>query len=576
MARVTGNHTRARDGEPQYLLGLALAALGRTSEARDAFGAAAWDTGWRGAALLEGARLESREGRSSEALALAARAVAADPRATAAQCLHAALLRHASRFDDALAAATRALDVDPLDPLAARERRLAREAGARASAVVAMDALEAAALRSLDEDAYALEAAHDYLAAGLLDDAAAVLEHRFPDASSAANPLVAYTLGCVRERQGDAARAATLYRRGRDLPSDYGFPFRLESVPVLERAIAADATDPRAPYYLGNLLYDRQPEHAIAAWEKARALDPGFARVHRNLAFAYARERDDLAKAVASQEEAVALAKNEPRLYYELDQYLAWSGAPLEMRLLRLTESPETIARREITRSRLARVQLLLGRTDDALATLANGRFHVWEGERGVHEVYVEARLQRGRAKLARGDASGALSEFEAAVAIPKNIEVGQAVGEHLAAVRHHVGLALEALGRGDEAQAAFRTAAEAPALLPENRYWIGRSLEKLGRAAEARAHYERLAATRVPKVDPRQPLEQRMEAQEGAARDHARRALGLHGLGRTVEARAALDAARRADAGDVLADGLRRQTESKGTLARSQQGPGY
>ncbi len=439
-----------------------------------------------------------------------------------------------------------------------------------------MDALEAAALRSLDEDAYALEAAHDYLAAGLLDDAAAVLEHRFPDASSKANPLVAYTLGYVRERQGDAARAATLYRRGRDLPSDYGFPFRLESVPVLERAIAADATDPRAPYYLGNLLYDRQPEHAIAAWEKARALDPGFARVHRNLAFAYARERDDLAKAVASQEEAVALVKNEPRLYYELDQYLAWSGAPLETRLLRLTESPETIARREITRSRLARVQLLLGRTDDALATLANGRFHVWEGERGVHEVYVEARLQRGRAKLARGDASGALAEFEAAVAIPKNIEVGQAVGEHLAAVRHHVGLALEALGRGDDAQAAFRTSAEAPALLPENRYWIGRSLEKLGRAAEARAQYERLAATRVPKVDPRQPLEQRMEAQEGAARDHARRALGLHGLGRTVEARAALDAARRADAGDVLADGLRRQTESKGTLARNQQGPGY
>jgi tetratricopeptide (TPR) repeat protein len=335
--------------------------------------------------------------------------------------------------------------------------------------------------------------------------------------------------------------------------------------------MAASPSDSRAPYYLGNLLYDRQPERAIAAWEKARALDPGFARVHRNLAFAYARVQGDLAKAVASQEKAVALVKDEPRLYYELDQYLAWGGAPLETRLLRLTESPETTARRDITRSRLARVQLLLGRADDALATLANGRFHVWEGERGVHEVYVEARLLRGREKMARGDASGALAEFEAAVAIPKNIEVGQAAGEHLAAVRYHVGLGLEALGRRDEAQAAFRASADAPALLPENHYWIGRSLEKLGRAAEARPHYERLAATRVPKLDAGQPLEQRMEARENGARDQARRALGLFGLGRTAEAQAALEKARLADAGDVLADGLRRSTGAKGSLVRRQ-----
>ena len=560
VARVTGNHTRARDGEPQYLLGLALVALGRPAAARDAFGAAAWDPGWRGAALVEQARLESREGRAPEALALAARAAAASPRSTAALALHAALLRKSGRLDDAFAAATHGLDVDPLDPLAARERRLAREAGAKATAAPALDALEAAALLSMDEDAYALEAAHDYMAAGFLDDAAAVLAHRLPDASAKADPLVAYTLGYVHERQGDGATAAALYRRGRDLPADYCFPSRLESVAVLERAMAADPSDPRAAYYLGELLYDRQPERAVAAWEKARALDPAFARVHRNLAFAYARVQKDLGKAAASQEKAVALVKDEPRLYYELDQYLAWSGAPLEARLARLTESPQTIARREITRSRLARVQLLLGRADDALATLANGRFHVWEGERGVHEVYVEARLQRGQARLAQGDAKGALAEFDAAVEIPKNIEVGQAVGEHLASVQHHRGLALAALGRRDEARTAFQASADSPALLPENRYWIGRSLESLGRAADARPHYEKLAATRTPTLDADEPLERRMEAREGAARDCARRALGLLGLGRTAEARSALDEARLADAGDVIAASLRRE----------------
>jgi tetratricopeptide (TPR) repeat protein len=560
VSRLTANHTRARDGRPSYLHGLALAALGRTDAARDAFGAAAWDESVRGAALLEAARLESREGRAPEALDLAARAAEAAPRSTAALALKAALLRRAGRADEGFAAATQAIDVDPLDPLAARERRLAREAGARVVASPT-DALEAAARASLDEDPYALEAAHDYTAAGLLDDAAAVLERRLPDAAARPDPLVAYTLAWVRERQGRVEEAARLFRRGRELPPDGAFPFRAESVTVLERAVERDPRDPRAPYLLGNALYDRQPERAIAAWERSRDLDPGHARVHRNLAFAYARTRGDLAGAVASQSRAVAIEKGEPRLYYELDQYLAWSGAPLEARLARLAEARPTAGRREVARSRLARVQLLLGQTDEALATLGSGRFRVWEGERGIHEVFVAALLDRGRVKLRKGDGEGALADFRAAVEVPANLEVGSAVGEHLAAARHHEGLALEALGRRDEAAAAFAAAAGAATVLPENHYWVGRSLEKLGRGTEARPHFERLAASPGPQRDEDQarPLEVRMAVREDLARAHARRALGLAGLGRASEAQAALRASRDAEADDVLAWSLGR-----------------
>ena len=558
VARLTANHTRARDGEAQYLLGLALVERGKADAARDAFAAAAWDLGWTGAALAEQARLESARGNPAAALDLVTRSLAASPNATAARALRAALLRHAGRTDEALREATAVFTVDPLDPLAARERKLARDAGAKAEPSP-VDALEAAALRSLDEDAYALEAAHDYSRAGLLEDAISVLQARLPRADAKADPLVGYTLGWLHERKGDAAAAANAYARGRALPSDYAFPFRLESATVLARAIAADPKDARAPYYLGNLLYDRQPEAAMAAWEKARALDPGFARVHRNLAFAYARTRGDLVRAVASQEKAVALEKKEPRLYYELDQYLAWSRAPLAARLKRLTESPDTIARREITRSRLARVQLLLGRPEDALGTLGHGRFHVWEGERGVCDVYVNARLARGRGRLAAGNAPAALEEFQAALAIPANIEVGQAAGSQLAAAHHHVGLALEALGRKDDATAAFRLSAEAPAPLAEGHYWIGRSLEKLGRKAEARRHFERLAATKPRAVDASRPLEVRMAASEDAADAQYQRALGLLGLARAAEARAALAKAIEADPDHVGAAALRR-----------------
>jgi tetratricopeptide (TPR) repeat protein len=217
------------------------------------------------------------------------------------------------------------------------------------------------------------------------------------------------------------------------------------------------------------------------------------------------------------------------------------------------------VASRDITAGRLARVQLLLGRHDDALATLARTRFHVWEGESGIHSAYVAARLERGRLLLANGDAGAALAEFRGTLEVPGNIEVGHGVGAHLAAAHHHVGLALAALGRQHEATAAFRESAGVAAIVPEGHYWIGRSLEKLGREAEARPHFERLAATKPRAVDAARPLELRMQAREGRGADFYLKALGLLGLGRRAEARAALASALEADPDNVGAVTQRR-----------------
>ncbi len=550
VARVTANHTRARNGQAQYLHGLALESLGRANDAREAFAAAAWDRALSGAASLAQARLEASAGDRERALELVERAVTDDPRNTAALGLQAALLRHAGRVDESFAAATATLRIDPLDPLSARELALATEAGAEAEPDAAVTASARAALRSLGEDQYALEAAHDYARAGLLDDAIAVLQERLPAErpGTDADPLVAYTLAWLHGRQGDRTAAASWARRGRALSSTYCFPFRVESIAVLDHAVTLDRTDPRAHYYLGNLLYDRQPERAIEEWEAARELDPGFARVHRNLAFAYARVRNDLEAAVTRQEQAVTLEKGEPRLYYELDRLLAWSHAPLAKRLAWLQDRPDTVASRDITRARLARVQLLDGQADEALETLAGGRFHVWEGERGIHEVYVQARLDRGRRKLAAGDAEGALAEFRAAVAVPDNIEVGRDTEAHLPAVRFHEGLALRALERQEEAAEAFRWTADASAGSSSDHYWTGRSLKELGRVDEGQARFDQLARTTPGAVDDTLPLERRMRAAEERANGFFLKALGFYGLGRKDDARGFLMKALRAD----------------------------
>src|SRR4029453_8816164 len=75
--------------------------------------------------------------------------------------------------------------------------------------------------------------------------------------------------------------------RWRATSPDYCLPSRLEEIRVLETAELLDPTDPRAPYYLGNLLYDRRRyDDAIQAWRRAAANDPGFSIVQRNLGIA--------------------------------------------------------------------------------------------------------------------------------------------------------------------------------------------------------------------------------------------------------------------------------------------------
>ena len=81
-----------RDGEASYLLGLTLRLAGRSSEADDAFGKAAWDGAFGAAADTARAEIAALEGRSQDALALLERALAANAAEPLALGLRAALL----------------------------------------------------------------------------------------------------------------------------------------------------------------------------------------------------------------------------------------------------------------------------------------------------------------------------------------------------------------------------------------------------------------------------------------------------------------------------------------------------
>src|ERR1019366_5000847 len=219
------------------------------------------------------------------------------------QTLKAAVLRHLGRKQEALQVlANAAHAADPLDVRAMAETYLASgEKGAGQRLAVSMNGFPDSAQ----------ETAAEYLDEGLWQDGEDVLLQATaaaPD-KSRVNPMDYYYLGYFAEKLGQSQKALQYDQQAMSMPPDYVFPFQNEEIDVLRAAIKANPRDARAPYYLGNLLYDWQPEEAARLWESSEAIDPTFAIVHRNLATAYAHQKPtaDLNRAIAELEKAVSL-----------------------------------------------------------------------------------------------------------------------------------------------------------------------------------------------------------------------------------------------------------------------------
>src|SRR6185437_3964167 len=121
------------------------------------------------------------------------------------------------------------------------------------------------------------------------------------------------------------------------LAPDYCFPSRLEEIAIFETAMAANPRDAKAPYYLGNLLYDRRRHaEAIRLWEKSARLDGNFSIVWRNLGIGYFNVHRKPVNALGAYERAIKGNPADARLRYERDQLWKRAGKKPEKRLREL------------------------------------------------------------------------------------------------------------------------------------------------------------------------------------------------------------------------------------------------
>ena len=535
LERATGRYTDPKDGEALYYLGAVLKAQGKTAEAYAQLYKATWSQAWKAAGYFALAEIAAARGDMAAALDFAGRSLDSNALNIQAINLKAALLRHLGRSQEALQTLdSAARNADPLDVRSMAERWLASQDPAAAKTLAStMNA----------HPITAQETASEYLDAGLWQDGVAALSQMAaaaPDKSKI-DPMVFYYLGYFAAKMGDARQASAYYRQAMAMPPDYVFPFQNQAIDVLRDAIQANPKDPRAPYYLGNLLYDWQPEEAARLWHASAALDPSFAIVHRNLATAYMHQKPaaDVDKAIAELEQAVSLDRKYALHFTELDQLYEQAGTPIEKRLSLFEANRGVVAQRDDSQNRAIALEVAAGKLDEAIAMMTGRPFASVEGVNlNVAEHWADAHILRGRRNIAAGRDREALADFDAALHPPSNLPAGMGNSSGAAGaaeIAYWTGVAYDHLGDRAKAAESWTQPASQSAAGPAQSYYQALCLQKLGQDDKAKAIFQALLLS---------PTDQPRQSRAQMAMAHFRAGLGYLGLNDPAKAKSELSEA--------------------------------
>ena len=447
--RLTQWVSNPADGEAYYRLGVNLARRGRDAEAGLALTKAMWNSAWRPAAGYALGRLQVRVGDLETAGSTLREVLAVDARHGQAGTLLALVLRRTGRETEAAALLQSLLAADPLDQWA---RDLAGGALTRDAATLLDVALEYVGIGADREALRLLDLARETAPAA-------------PTGQVQVGTLVDYHRAAVLDRLGKPEEAAAARRDAAGNGERNGYAARLDDIAVLKLALDADPADHRASLMLGNWYYDRRRHHdAIDAW--SRCIVPGSSvrvRVvaHRNLGIAVFNVLGDRDLAVSHFEAARALAPDDAKLFFELDQLLARVGrSPIE-RLARYEANAHLIAERDDLSIVQARLLTGLGRPAVARERLLERRFQPWEGGEGqVLTAWDDTNVALAHLALDDLDGPAAADFIRSALEPPASLGEARHPLANCAELHWLLGCALELSGDRLAAEAAWQRAA--------------------------------------------------------------------------------------------------------------------
>ena len=496
IERMTQRNPNPYDGEPHYNLGLTLSYQGREVEAYEAFYKSTWNAAWRGPAYHRLAEIDCRRRQWTQALEHLERSLRADADNLNARNLKAVILQRLGKQGEAHACLEATLKLDPLDNW---------------SRYISSRAVPSNGQQRLDLGL-------DLLRSGLLEEARDVFSLRQIEGRDGAATMLLYALAHVYVLLGNSEKGTETYRLAAAADGAYVFPNRLEEIQLLEAAIERNPMDARAPYYLGNLFYDRRRhEEAIEQWERATKLDPTYPTAWRNLGIAYYNVFGEGDKSRRSFERARAAAPSDARIIYEQDQLMKRTGESPELRLSTLKQLNNVVASRDDLSVELALLYNQVGQPEEALKVLLSRKFQPWEGGEGlVLSQYVRANLLLGQKALAAGDVSEAILRFEAAGNPPQSISEAKHLLMNLSMIDYWLGVSFAANRDREQAVLHWKRAAEHRGdfqqmqvhAISENTYWSALALSSLGQEEEAKELFQQIhdysieLANQTPKID--------------------------------------------------------------------------
>ena len=474
IARQTHDYTRPKDCEALYNLGLVLKAQGKTAAALDTLYRATWTSTYNSGANIALAELYAADGDWDMALDRLEEAIDYNGRNYQAMNFKALVLQKLNRGAEARALFGKVLEKDPVNAMALKEtvsegdfRRFMRE----------------------QPESY-LELAITYWHYGFKDKAVALLKDID---GRVAYPTVKLYLAYLTD-------TPSLYAEALALPIGYCAPFRLETIDVLAAAKAACPQSERPYYYLGNLLYNMQPDNAIAEWEKCVQMNPDDALAWRNLGWAAWLHTKDYAKSAECYRKAADLDPDSALFLEEGDQAFEAARIPVKQRYEFLKSRHETAVKRYYPLSQEVILGTYCGDYDYVMHLLDSCYFPTREGVANFHDNFVDACVLSARARREAGDLEGAIALYQKAFTYPENHQVFlvDERATHDAQIHYELGTVYEENGNPEQARKCYELAASQDFNLKGSkdfRYWTGLALKKLGRKAEAKAIFRQMVA---------------------------------------------------------------------------------
>lgn len=373
----------------------------------------------------------------------------------------------------------------------------------------------------------ALDVANFYGGVGRWSDAVRVLrlvetDNKDPWGTS---PLYYYTLAFALSESGNAT-AAPAYRKKARAATEIvdRFPYRRESEAPLASAVAADPHDAVARFNLACLLYFLgRHEEAIQQWQSAIAIDPAYFSARRTLGLALA-EQTRINEGIPQLEKAVALRPEHVRTFNDLSSLYARAGRFDDQIALLRKALDRTPADDDLTMA-LLNAYLVKGRYEEADKIVTTHTFAPRHRSTTLRDAYRELRYGMGGAAFRKGDYARALELFQSSLKPPVTLGVDDFQFESTPRAYYYIGRSFEALGRKQEAEAAYKQSISGIDLLTGDRdswssdnFFAVLALDRLGntaRAGELVPHFEGFARTEMDETNP-------------GHRGHARYLLGL------------------------------------------------